>query len=45
MTDRLVQKGEYWIVYRSSEVWGDCPIFKTKDESQARLMYKYVTDI
>lgn len=43
MNERLVQKGDLWIVYRHSDTWGDCPLIVTKDESQARLLYKYVT--
>lgn len=35
--DRLVQEGEYWVVYRHSDTWGDCPcpIFKSKSKEQA----------
>lgn len=33
--DRLVQEGEYWVVYRHSDTWGDCPIFKSKLKEQA----------
>lgn len=33
--DRLVQEGEYWVVYRHSNTWGDCPIFKSKLKEQA----------
>lgn len=44
MNVKLVQEGDLWIVYRHSETWGDYPLIVTKDESQARLLYKYVTE-
>jgi len=36
--DKLVQEGEYWVVYRYSESWPKCPIFKTKDKAQAQML-------
>lgn len=36
--DKLVQEGEYWVVYRYSESWPKCPIFKTKDKAQAEKL-------
>ena len=38
--DKLVKEGDYWIVYRHSETWGDCPILKTKDKAQAEILLK-----
>lgn len=38
--DKLVKEGEYWVVYRYSETWGKCPIFKTKNIEQAKLFIK-----
>ena len=32
----LEQEGEYWIIYRVSEQWGKCPIYKSKDKEQAK---------
>lgn len=30
----LEQEGEYWIIYRISEKYGKCPVFKSKDKKQ-----------
>ena len=38
--DKLVKEGDYWIVYRHSEAWGDCPIFKSKSKEQAEKLLK-----
>ena len=38
--DTLVKEGEYWIVYRHSETWGKCPIFKSKEKVQAEMLLK-----
>lgn len=38
--DKLVKEGEYWIVYRESESWGQCPIFRTKDKKQAEILIR-----
>lgn len=38
MTDKLVKENGYWIVYRCSDTWGECPVFKTKDKHQAELL-------
>lgn len=38
--DTLAKEGDYWIVYRHSETWGDCPILKTKDKAQAEILLK-----
>lgn len=37
--DRLVQEGEFWTVYRHSDTWGDCPLFKTKDKELAKKIF------
>lgn len=36
--DRIVKEGDYWIVYRKSGYWKDCPIFKTKYKKIAELL-------
>jgi len=36
--DKIEKEGDYWVVYRTSETWGRCPIFKTKDKSQAEML-------
>lgn len=38
--DRIVKEGEYWVVYRKSGHWNECPIFKTKDKKLAELLVK-----
>ena len=38
--DKLVNEGEYWIVYRESGSWGQCPIFRTKDKKQAEILIR-----
>ena len=38
--DKLVKEGEYWVVYRHSETWGDCPILRTKNKAQAEKLLK-----
>ena len=38
--DILVKEGDYWVVYRHSETWGDCPIFKSKSKEQAERLLK-----
>ena len=38
--DKLVKEGEYWIVYRESGIWGQCPIFRTKDKKQAEILIR-----
>lgn len=36
--DTLVQEGDYWIIYRHSDTWGKCPIFKSKSKEQAEFL-------
>lgn len=36
--DRIVKEGKYWVVYRKSGYWKDCPIFRTKDKKLAELL-------
>lgn len=37
--DRIVKEGEYWVVYRKSVGFStDCPIYKTKDKKQAKIL-------
>lgn len=40
MVDKIEREGEFWVVYRYSESWGKCPIFKTKSKEQAELLIK-----
>jgi len=35
MQDKLEKDGEYWTVYRYSDAYGKCPIFKSKNKSDA----------
>ena len=35
MQDKLEKDGEYWIVYRYSDEYGKCPIFKSKDKNES----------
>lgn len=38
--DRIVKEGDYWVVYRYSDTWDKCPIFKTKDKKLAKILLK-----
>ena len=38
MVDKIVQEGDFWVVYRYSETWGKCPIFKTKEKTLAEYI-------
>ena len=37
--DRLVHEDGLWVVYRHSDVWGDCPVFKTPNKELAKRMF------
>ena len=38
--DTLAKEGDYVVVFRHSETWGDCAILKTKDKAQAEILLK-----
>lgn len=36
--DKLVKEGDYWVIYRHSDGYGLCPIYKSKDKKQVEKL-------